>query len=114
VDRTRLRQVLLNLVSNAIKYNRAGGRVEVRLARIDADTVCCSVHDTGVGIAEAELPRVFDPFYRGPQAGTAIEGTGIGLSVTQALVALMGGRITVRSTVGVGSVFTLTLPAAPD
>ncbi|WP_425257078.1 PAS domain-containing protein [Rubrivivax sp. RP6-9] len=113
VDRTRLRQVLLNLVSNAIKYNRAGGRVEVRLERVDADTVRCSVHDTGVGIAEAELPRVFDPFYRGLQAGTAIEGTGIGLSVTQALVALMGGRITVRSTVGVGSVFTLTLPAAP-
>ena len=113
VDRTRLRQVLLNLVSNAIKYNRAGGRVEVHLARVDADTVRCSVHDTGVGIAEAELPRVFDPFYRGLQAGTAIEGTGIGLSVTQALVALMGGRITVRSTVGVGSVFTLTLPAAP-
>ncbi len=114
VDRTRLRQVLLNLVSNAIKYNRAGGRVEVRLERVDADTVRCSVHDTGVGIAEAELPRVFDPFYRGLQAGTAIEGTGIGLSVTQALVALMGGRITVRSTVGVGSVFTLTLPAAHD
>ena len=113
VDRTRLRQVLLNLVSNAIKYNRAGGRVEVRLERVDADTVRCSVHDTGVGIAEAELPRVFDPFYRGLQAGTAIEGTGIGLSVTQALVALMGGRITVRSTVGVGSMFTLTLPAAP-
>ncbi len=111
-DRTRLRQVLLNLLSNAIKYNRPGGTVEVRVLRVDAHEVRLTVRDTGVGIAEAELPRLFEPFYRGPQAGSAVEGAGIGLSVTQALVGLMGGRIDVTSTPGEGSCFSVTLPAA--
>jgi len=111
-DRTRLRQVLLNLLSNAIKYNRPGGSVELRVLRVGPGEVLVSVRDSGVGIAEAELPRLFEPFYRGPQAGTPIEGAGIGLSVTQALVALMGGRIEVCSTRGEGSTFSVTLPAA--
>jgi hypothetical protein len=70
------------------------------------------VQDNGIGISEAELPRLFDPFYRGVQAQGAVEGAGIGLSVTQALVALMGGRIEVDTTLGSGSTFRVTLPAA--
>ena len=112
-DRTRLRQVLLNLLSNAIKYNRPGGLVELRVLRVDADEVLVSVRDTGIGIAESERPQLFDPFYRGPQSRTAIEGAGIGLSVTKALVGLMRGRIEVCSTPGEGSTFSVTLPAAP-
>ena len=113
-DRTRLRQVLLNLLSNAVKYNRPGGSVEIRVLRVDAHEVLISVRDSGVGIAEAELPRLFEPFYRGPQAAaSAVEGAGIGLSVTHALVTLMGGRVAVHSTPGAGSTFSVTLPAAP-
>ncbi len=111
-DRTRLRQVLLNLLSNAIKYNRPGGRVELRLADgADGETLL-SVADTGVGIAEDELPLVFEPFQRGRQARGGVEGAGIGLSVTRALVQLMGGRIAAHSHLGEGSVFTVALPAA--
>ena len=111
-DRKRLRQVLLNLLSNAVKYNRPGGSVELRVLKVDAHDVLISVRDSGVGIAEAELPRVFEPFHRGMQTDGAIEGAGIGLSVTQALVTLMQGRIEVQSTPGVGSTFSVSLPAA--
>ncbi|MFY9514465.1 MAG: PAS domain-containing sensor histidine kinase, partial [Rubrivivax sp.] len=112
-DPVRLRQVLLNLLSNAIKYNRAGGSVELLLQRGDgAHEVCIVVRDTGVGIAAGELPRLFEPFYRSPQSGSGVEGAGIGLSVTQALVTLMQGRISVASRVGKGSSFGVTLPAA--
>ena len=111
-DRTRLRQVLLNLLSNAIKYNRPGGRVQLRCWATPDGLVHASVTDNGLGISEAELPRVFEPFHRGGQAGSAVDGSGIGLSVTQALVSLMKGRIGVTSQVGEGSTFTVTLPAA--
>jgi signal transduction histidine kinase len=111
-DRTRLRQVLLNLLSNAIKYNRPGGGVVVLLDRDPSGAVRLQVRDSGQGIAEADLPRLFEPFHRGRQAGGPIDGTGIGLSLSRSLVVLMGGRIEVDSTVGVGSVFTVTLPSA--
>jgi PAS domain S-box-containing protein len=111
-DRTRLRQVLLNLLSNAIKYNRPGGSVLISVQRVDDHEVRLSVRDTGVGIEESELPRVFEAFYRGPLVSTTVEGAGIGLSVTQALVTLMGGRIEVQSRAGAGSTFSVTLPGA--
>ncbi len=111
-DRTRLTQVLLNLLTNAIKYNRPGGHVELRLHAGDGQEAGFSVADTGLGIEEHELARVFEPFQRGRQAHGAIEGTGIGLSVTQALVQVMGGRIMAQSRLGEGSVFQVTLPAA--
>jgi PAS domain S-box-containing protein len=111
-DPTRLRQVLLNLLSNAIKYNRPGGSVTLHVHPGGGTVVRFSVRDTGIGIAEADLPRLFEPFHRGPRAGGPVEGTGIGLSITQALVSLMDGRIDVHSTVGAGSTFTVTLPAA--
>jgi PAS domain S-box-containing protein len=111
-DRTRLRQVLLNLLSNAVKYSRPGGRVELRVAAGADGLPTLTVADTGVGIAEDELPLVFEPFQRGRQARGGIEGAGIGLSVTRALVQLMGGRIAAHSRLGEGSVFTVALPAA--
>jgi signal transduction histidine kinase len=116
VDRTRLRQVLLNLLSNAIKYNRPGGRVEVVLvtgAGDDGRRLRIDIADTGLGIAEADLPQVFEPFQRGRHAQGAIEGAGIGLAVTRALVHLMGGNVHASSVVGEGSVFSLLLPTAP-
>ena len=111
-DRTRLRQVLLNLLGNAIKYNHVGGTVELRLAAGADGVAVVTVSDTGVGIAESDLPHVFDPFQRGAQAASGIEGAGIGLAVTRALVELMRGDVAVSSVPGTGSVFTLRLPLA--
>jgi hypothetical protein len=111
-DPTRLRQVLLNLLGNAIKYNRAGGRVDLRASR-DGDWIRIEVHDTGIGIAAADLPLLFDPFWRGAQAQGRQDGAGIGLAIAHSLVQAMGGQIAVRSTPGAGSVFTVRLPAAP-
>ena len=115
-DRTRLRQVLLNLLSNAIKYNRAGGSVELLIASAapagGQSWLTIRVQDTGVGIAAADMPHLFEPFNRLAQARGAIEGSGIGLSVTRALVTLMQGRIQASSQVGVGTTFEITLPAA--
>ena len=110
-DRTRLRQVLLNLLSNAIKYNRRGGLVEVSIGP-DRDEACLRVRDTGLGIAPDHLARLFEPFERGAQATSGIEGSGIGLALTQALVQRLGGRLEVASRPGEGSTFSVWLPAA--
>jgi PAS domain S-box-containing protein len=109
-DATRLRQVLLNLLTNAVKYNRPGGAVTVQLA-VAPGEVTLRVVDTGVGIAAADLPGLFEPFNRGAHRRSAIEGTGIGLAVTRALVQLMQGRLEVESKPGLGSTFSVTLPA---
>jgi PAS domain S-box-containing protein len=113
-DRTRLRQVLLNLLSNAIKYNRVGGSVDLLIAPAPPTEgrACLSIElkDTGLGINAADLPHLFEPFNRLAQARGGIEGTGIGLTVTRALVTLMQGHIQVSSHSGVGSTFTVTLP----
>ncbi len=110
-DATRLRQVLLNLLGNAVKYNRRGGSVGVAV-RAAGDEACIEVSDTGVGIAPEDLAALFQPFQRGAQARGPVEGVGIGLSVTRALVELMGGRVAVRSTPGSGSTFSVTLRRA--
>jgi PAS domain S-box-containing protein len=111
-DRTRLRQVLLNLLSNAIKYNRRGGRVDVHVARSEAGAVSVDVADTGVGLSAPEIAQLFQPFNRLSHTHGPIEGTGIGLAVTQALVTLMGARIAVRSIPGQGATFSVLWPAA--
>jgi signal transduction histidine kinase len=111
-DRQRVRQILLNLVSNAIKYNRPGGRVDLAVAA-DAGQVRVEVADTGQGIAADDLPRLFSPFERLGAEGGDVAGTGLGLTVSRSLSEGMGGTLDVRSTVGAGSAFTLGLPAAP-
>jgi len=115
-DRTRVKQVLINLLFNAIKYNRPGGSVAVECTLSPPDSIRISVRDTGAGLAPEQLAQLFEPFNRlGKQAG-AEEGTGIGLVVTKRLVELMGGAIGVDSAVGVGSVFwiELNLTTAPQ
>jgi PAS domain S-box-containing protein len=112
-DHLRLRQVLVNLLSNAIKYNRPHGRVTVRWgATPEGDAVHLEVADTGQGLTAQQRAHLFEPFNRLGAERSRIEGTGIGLVVTQRLVQLMGGRIDVESEAGVGSTFTVTLPGA--
>ncbi len=110
-DRVRLRQVLVNLLSNAIKYNHAGGFVRVH-AWHEGGWVHCSVSDSGAGMTPEQQAQLFEPFNRLGAEQTGIDGTGIGLVIVQRLVALMNGRLIVQSQRGVGSVFTVSLPAA--
>ncbi|HET7796119.1 MAG TPA: ATP-binding protein [Rhizobacter sp.] len=110
-DSTRLRQVLLNLLSNAIKYNRPGGQVRLEAQALGHE-VSLRVIDNGLGIAPTHLPNLFEPFNRLGQRRSGIEGTGIGLAITRALVTLMHGHIEVQSEPGQGSVFSVRLPAA--
>ena len=107
-DRDRLRQALANLVDNAIKYSPRGGRVDVQ-ASSDHRTVEIRVSDTGSGINAQDLPRIFDRLYRGDQS-RATRGLGLGLSLVRAYVEAQGGKVTVTSTPGKGSTFTITLP----
>ncbi len=104
-DRTRVKQVIINLFSNAIKYNQTGGAVIVQCVMNGEKKVRVSVKDTGAGLAPEQLAQLFQPFNRLGQEGGTEEGTGIGLVVTKQLVELMDGTIGVESSVGVGSVF---------
>jgi two-component system, OmpR family, sensor kinase len=109
-DRERLVQLLWNLVENALKYTPAGGRVLLETSAA-ADSVLIEVSDPGIGIAEADLPHIFDRFYRADRARTRGDGgTGLGLAIAKHIAELHGGDITVRSKVGSGSTFTVVLP----
>ena len=110
-DRTRLRQVVVNLVSNAIKYNRPGGTATVRLAKV-GERMHLSVIDEGPGMTPQQLRGLFQPFNRLGREASPVEGTGIGLVITRSLVELMGGELSVRSDAGRGSEFIVDLPAA--
>ena len=109
-DPKRMRQVLINLYSNAIKYNRRGGDVVVEVRR-DGSSVRLGVRDTGRGLTREQLAHLFEPFNRLGVESEGIEGTGIGLTIVKALVEGMGGTIGVRSRRGVGTTFELSLPA---
>jgi CheY-like chemotaxis protein/anti-sigma regulatory factor (Ser/Thr protein kinase) len=109
-DRQRLLQVLLNLLSNATKYNNRTGRVEVSVARTEDGRAEISVTDTGPGIRSEDIDRVFAPFDRIGAEHTGVEGTGVGLTLSKHLVERMGGEIEVQSTVAVGSTFAVRLP----
>ncbi|MDP3762057.1 MAG: ATP-binding protein [Ramlibacter sp.] len=104
-DRTRVKQVLINLLFNAIKYNRPQGAVSVECTLVAPNSIRISVRDTGIGLAPEQLAQLFQPFNRLGKEATAEEGTGIGLVVTKRLVELMGGHIGATSSVGEGSVF---------
>ena len=111
-DRTRLRQVVLNLGSNAIKYNRSGGTVRISAAAIGAGRVELRVEDTGIGMTPGQLQRLFQPFERLGRETSGIPGTGIGLVIAHSLVADMGGTLRLTSAEGTGTVATVELPAA--
>jgi signal transduction histidine kinase len=115
-DLTRLRQLFLNLITNAIKYTPRGGEVELRLARRGTDAAF-AVRDTGIGIAAADLPYVFERFWRADRARSrAAErgGSGLGLAISQYIAQAHGGQLTVQSRLGRGSTFTVLIPLAPD
>ena len=111
-DAQRLRQVLLNIVSNAIKYNRAGG--SVRIATQPGDTQQCvfTVDDTGSGLTPAQLARLFQPFERLGQESSAVEGSGLGLLIARRLVDEMGGQLALSSVSSGGTRVTIALPRA--
>lgn len=109
-DRTRLEQLLWNLIENALRYTQVGGRVEVRLRHQDG-TAKLTVSDTGVGIAEEHLPRLFERFYRVDKARSRSNGgTGLGLSIVKRVAETHGGSVTVTSALGQGAIFTVSLP----
>ena len=105
-DATRLRQLLLNLLFNAVRFTEHGG-ITVTIGMAQPDSVAIQVIDTGIGMAPAELERVFDEFF---QAGTQHGGTGLGLAISRRLARLLGGELRAESAPGRGSSFTLTIP----
>jgi PAS domain S-box-containing protein len=111
-DARRLRQALSNLLSNAVKYNSDGGQLRLTLRSSELDGVCISVSDDGPGIAAENIPRLFIPFDRIGAERSEVYGTGLGLTVTKALIEAMDGSLRVESTVGGGSTFSLWLPSA--
>ena len=109
-----LEAVVKNLVSNAVKYNREGGRVDVTL-RTEGATRVLTVADTGIGIRQQDLPRIFERFYRVDTARSrATGGTGLGLSIVRHAVDRHGGKVQVASSLGEGTTFTVTLPIGSD
>lgn len=112
-DEHYLRRAIWALVDNAIKYNRPGGKVEIRLEAREGKA-CFSVHDTGTGIEAGDLPRIFERFYRADQARGQGRGFGLGLALARSIVESHGGTITVRSQPGRGSSFTVMLPLAAN
>jgi len=111
-DERKVKQVLLNLLSNALKFTPEGGRIDVG-GRLDGEVAEVSVADTGVGIAPADQEAVFEEFRQVGAAEKRAEGTGLGLALSRKFVELHGGKIWVRSELGRGSIFTFTLPLRP-
>ncbi|PSJ18354.1 ATP-binding protein [Nitrosomonas supralitoralis] len=110
-DRVRFKQIALNLINNAIKYNRQGGWVHIELGESDhPGYLKIIVTDSGIGIAANRMKELFQPFNRLDAAGSTIEGTGIGLSLTRQIIELMGGHVGAESELGIGSTFWFELP----
>lgn len=113
-DAFRLRQVVDNLVSNALKYTLKGGRVRIA-ATHDGDTATLVVSDTGVGMSHSEVQRIFEPYFRSESArASATQGTGLGMGIVKSIVAEHNGTIAVQSEPGAGTKVTVTLPARPE
>ncbi len=112
-DRERIVQLMTNLIGNALKFTPRGGAVSVRLVD-DPDAATIEVSDTGAGIPEDELPRVFERFYRGTNTGDArATGSGLGLAIVRSIVDMHGGEVDLASVVGEGTTFTIALPRGP-
>ncbi|MGH3087874.1 MAG: sensor histidine kinase [Rubrobacteraceae bacterium] len=113
-NETQLASMFTNLVDNAIKYTPSGGKVQVT-GGCDEDEVFVRISDTGIGIDEKKLPRIFERFYRADKARSkATGGTGLGLSIVRHIVENHGGRVTVESSAGEGSTFTVYLPRGTE
>src|SRR4030095_5381717 len=108
-DRQRLKQVLLNLASNAVKYNHHGGRIAIACAPAAEGRIAVTVRDTGPGIPPEKMERLFLPFDRLGAEQTDVQGTGLGLALSQGLMEAMGGTLTAASVEGQGTTFTLDL-----
>ena len=112
-ERVHLEQALVNLLDNAVKFNRPDGEVRVEVTRTKDDEVSVTIADNGIGIPSADLPRLFERFYRVDKARSReVGGTGLGLSIVKHIVERMHGRVTVESQLGKGSVFTVLFPCA--
>lgn len=110
-DQHLLHQVWTNLITNSIKYTEAEGVISLRITTTDMQQCCIEVSDTGIGISQAHLPLIFNRFYRVDPARDRSEGSsGLGLSITEKIVKLHGGRIEVRSQTGQGTTFRVFLP----
>jgi two-component system, OmpR family, phosphate regulon sensor histidine kinase PhoR len=108
----RLEQVFINLLDNAVKFNRPNGEVQVEM-RSNNGKVRILIGDTGIGIPSEDLPRIFERFYRADKARSrALGGTGLGLSIVKHAIEQMGGTVQVHSRLGEGSEFTIELPTA--
>jgi signal transduction histidine kinase len=108
-DRDKIKQVFLNLLSNAIKYNRPNGTVMLR-AEVKESEMVLYVQDTGLGIPEESVPHLFEKFFRVREHENRAAGTGLGLSICKQIIYGHGGRMEVKSKIGVGTVFSLFLP----
>jgi signal transduction histidine kinase len=113
-DRTKVDQILLNLLTNAIKFTHPGGIVTVQTS-VTAETASIAVVDTGAGIPKEKLEAIFEPFVQlGRSLSSAHEGMGLGLSISRDLARAMGGDLTVVAALRTGSTFTLTLPRSSE
>ena len=109
-DELRLKQVVINLLTNAVKFTGDGGSVVVRVTRSETDVVTITVTDTGIGVPPSDRERIFETFQQGGRGPTREEGTGLGLTLSRRIVELLGGRMSLQSEVGVGSTFGFSLP----
>ena len=113
-DKRALKQILINLLTNSVKYSRSGGRVDLS-AEYTGNIFALTIRDTGVGISAEKIPTLTDPFVRTETDPlVAQEGKGLGLAIVKSLVDLHGGLLDIKSQVGVGTTVTVTLPASRD
>jgi len=109
LDAKLMRQILVNLLSNAVKYSTENSTSTIKLEAVNNE-IYLSVHDNGIGIPQADIARLFEPFHRASNVGT-IQGTGLGLVIAKESVELHNGTIAVESQVGAGTTITIRIPA---
>lgn len=109
-DAVMIDRVIGNLINNALKFTESGGKVEVKVSGQN-DTIEINICDTGIGIADDQLPNIFDPFYR---VCSDHSGSGLGLAIAESIIRAHDGRISVKSSLGQGSTFTLSIPTGTE